>query len=51
MNFSQASVNLELEKNNTTDDKQGTKIFKYCTHPANTCSCPLKVYAIKNISE
>ena len=41
---------------------QGTKIFQYCTcpagrvtfcftGPAKTCTCPLKVYAIKNIRE
>ena len=37
----------------------GTKIFQYCMHdklttytrPANTCTCPLKAYAIKNIRE
>ena len=33
---------------------QGTKIFQYCTCPAcpaNTCTCPIKVYTIKNIRE
>ena len=45
------------------DALQGTKIFQYCTYPAglvtntiftrpaNTCTCPLEVYAIKNIRE
>ena len=40
---------------------QGTKIFQYYTcpagrvtysfYPANTCTCPLKAYAIQNIRE
>ena len=25
--------------------------LKFITHPANTCTCPLKTYAIKNIRE
>ena len=45
-----------------SDDIQRTKIFIYCTcpagraitifiRPANTCTCPLKAYAIKNKRE
>ena len=30
---------------------QGTKIFQYCTHPANTYTFSLKAYSIKNIRE
>ena len=53
------TVNLRLPKG---DKMQETKTFHYCTCPAGrvtynftrpaiTCTCPLKVYAIKNIRE
>ena len=58
----EAACGREREMAKQRYSLQGTKIFQYCnclggcvtynfTCPANTCTCPLKGYAIKNIRE